>query len=287
MTHSNSVISPITGTYAGAEGRRSPFDLHLSGKASDAPLVIFAHGYKGFKDWGCWNLVAQKFALEGFDFLKFNFSHNGGTTADPIDFPDLEAFSRNSYTKEVSDLNTIIRLAFNGLECQGKTYRWNRIALIGHSRGGGISVISATENPKVSALACWASVADFGERFSFDLEKWQAEGTAYVKNGRTGQDMPHRYLFYQDYIEHRDRLDILAAASRLKCPAIAVHGTEDEAVDPGDARRLVSAFTDGKEVVISGAGHTFGGKHPWTEDRLPAHLDQAVEATLKCFTPLL
>lgn len=21
------------------------------------PLVIFAHGYKGFKDWGAWNLV--------------------------------------------------------------------------------------------------------------------------------------------------------------------------------------------------------------------------------------
>ena len=23
------------------------------------PIVIFAHGYKGFKDWGCWNLVAE------------------------------------------------------------------------------------------------------------------------------------------------------------------------------------------------------------------------------------
>ena len=23
------------------------------------PLVIFCHGYKGFKDWGPWNLMAE------------------------------------------------------------------------------------------------------------------------------------------------------------------------------------------------------------------------------------
>lgn len=245
--------------------------------------MIFAHGYKGFKDWGCWNLAARKFAGEGFDFLKFNFSHNGGTTADPIDFPDLDAFSRNTYSKEVDDLNTVISAALSGLDCEGETMKWNRIALIGHSRGGGISVISAAEHPQVSALALWASVADFGERFSFDLENWQATGRAYVENARTGQKMPHRYSFYEDYVAHRDRLDILAAAARLKFPALAVHGTADEAVDPGDARRLASAFPDGSELLIPGAGHTFGAKHPWTGDELPDHLSRAVGATIKHF----
>lgn len=280
-------ISKLTGTYNGAEGRSSPFDLHLSGKGKGAPLVIFAHGYKGFKDWGCWDLVAEKFARSGFDFLKFNFTHNGGTVEEPIDFPDLDAFSRNTYSMEVGDFHTIISAAFEGLECNGQTRQWDRIALIGHSRGGGIAVIAAAENLKVSALACWAAVADFGERFSFDIDKWKAEGTAYVKNGRTGQDMPHRYRFYEDYIEHRERLNILASASRVSCPAIAVHGTVDEAVDPGDAGRLASAFSNGREVLISGAGHTFGGKHPWTEAHLPDHLDQAVEASLESFNFLL
>ena len=41
-------------------------------------VVIFCHGYKGFKDWGAWNLMAEAFANAGFFFIKFNFSHNGG-----------------------------------------------------------------------------------------------------------------------------------------------------------------------------------------------------------------
>ncbi|MCA1752449.1 MAG: alpha/beta hydrolase family protein [Cryomorphaceae bacterium] len=283
MTISDSNILRTTGTIIGADGRPTPFDLHLSEKKSVAPLVVFAHGYKGFKDWGCWNLVAQKFARQGFDFLKFNFSHNGGTVADPIDFPDLEAFARNTYSMEVDDLNTVIAAALNGLDVEGHTAKWDQLALIGHSRGGGISVISAAENSKVSALALWASVADFGERFSFDLSEWKATGVAHVENARTGQKMPHYYSFYEDYISNRDRLDILAAASRLNCPALAIHGTADEAVDPGDAERLATTFPEGAKILVPDAGHTFGGKHPWTDDQLPRHLDRAVDATIAHF----
>ena len=30
------------------------------------PLIIFCHGYKGYKDWGAWNLMAEDFAKAGF-----------------------------------------------------------------------------------------------------------------------------------------------------------------------------------------------------------------------------
>ena len=71
-------------------------------------VVIFCHGYKGFKDWGAWNLMAASFANAGFFFIKFNFSHNGGTVEQPIDFPDLEAFGNNNYSKELDDLGSVI-----------------------------------------------------------------------------------------------------------------------------------------------------------------------------------
>ena len=72
------------------------------------PIVVFVHGFKGFKDWGHFNLVHQRLAESGFVALKFNFSHNGGTLDNPIDFPDLEAFGNNTYTKELDDLGAII-----------------------------------------------------------------------------------------------------------------------------------------------------------------------------------
>ena len=80
------------------------------------PVVIFCHGYKGFKDWGAWNTMAEAFAKAGFFFIKFNFSHNGGTVNQPIDFPDLEAFGNNNYTIELDDLESIIDWASSNTE---------------------------------------------------------------------------------------------------------------------------------------------------------------------------
>ncbi|RZV60365.1 MAG: alpha/beta hydrolase, partial [Flavobacteriaceae bacterium] len=55
------------------------FDAFYQKTGLGKPLVIFCHGYKGFKDWGAWDLVANAFMEAGCFFVKFNFSHNGGT----------------------------------------------------------------------------------------------------------------------------------------------------------------------------------------------------------------
>ena len=73
----------------GAKGRGMLMDITYDTRHKDAPVVIFAHGFKGFKDWGTHNLVANYFAEHGFRYLKFNFSHNGTTADKPIDFVDL------------------------------------------------------------------------------------------------------------------------------------------------------------------------------------------------------
>src|SRR5690554_1538958 len=85
-------------------------------EARSTPLAIFCHGYKGFKDWGAWHLVAEAFAEAGFCFLKFNFSHNGGTVEQPIDFPDLEAFAQNNFSHELDDLDRVINSITSGNE---------------------------------------------------------------------------------------------------------------------------------------------------------------------------
>ncbi|TNM51591.1 alpha/beta hydrolase, partial [Streptomyces sp. NP160] len=75
------------------------WDAYFKSDGVKKPIVIFCHGYKGFKDWGSWDLVAKTFSNQNLFFVKFNFSHNGGTIDNPIDFPDLKAFSENNYTK--------------------------------------------------------------------------------------------------------------------------------------------------------------------------------------------
>ncbi len=255
-------------------------DITYKEESVNSPLVVFCHGYKGFKDWGAWNLVAETFARNGFSFLKFNFSHNGGTIDSPIDFPDLDTFGKNTYTKEVEDLHTV--LAWTQMQT---TYSFNKnnITLIGHSRGGGIALIGAKESSFVRRVITWAAVSDFKKRFIKGelLDKWKESGVYYIKNGRTKQKMPHFYSFYEDFIRNEHRLNIKSCVKQLYKPFLIIHGTNDEAVDVQEALNLKSWNPIAQLVLIENAGHTFGSKHPWEQDTLPKDLQEVVETSIR------
>jgi pimeloyl-ACP methyl ester carboxylesterase len=244
-------------------------------------VVVFCHGYKGYKDWGAWDLVAEQFAQEGYFFVKMNFSHNGGTPEQPIDFPDLEAFGMNNFIKELDDLQTVIDWLSVGNAFE-KEMNLNQVTLVGHSRGGGIVLLKAHEDDRVKKVVTWAGVSDYASRFPEGevLEHWKNTGVAYVHNGRTKQEMPHYYQFYTTFKENEERLTIKNAVSNLKIPILIVHGDEDETVGIQEARNLHD-WNEGSQLrIVKGANHTFGSSQPWGEKQLPDHLQIAIQATL-------
>ncbi|MDG1858583.1 MAG: hypothetical protein P8I94_05750, partial [Emcibacteraceae bacterium] len=83
-------------TFIGAKEKASLLDLNIPSNCS-GKLIVFVHGYMGFKDWGCWNLVEDYFTELGFGFCKYNVSHNGCSTKDSLNFVDLEAFAEDNY----------------------------------------------------------------------------------------------------------------------------------------------------------------------------------------------
>ncbi|PIE86708.1 MAG: alpha/beta hydrolase, partial [Bacteroidetes bacterium] len=178
-------ISETNMKYTGASGRASLYDLSIP-ENWNRQLIIFSHGYMGYKDWGAWNLMESYFVARGFGFLKYNVSHNGGTAENGVDFPDLQSFSENSYSKELHDMERIIDLA------QEKVKNIEEIILLGHSRGGGM-VLLQSQHPSVSNIIALAPISDIGKRFPTGeaLEKWKSEGVYYKMNGRTQQQMPH------------------------------------------------------------------------------------------------
>lgn len=52
-------------------------DFRCNTDAEKLPLVIFCHGFKGFKDWGCFPYMMDKLAAEDNFCVWFNFSYNG------------------------------------------------------------------------------------------------------------------------------------------------------------------------------------------------------------------
>ncbi|REC60257.1 alpha/beta hydrolase [Chryseobacterium pennae] len=239
------------------------------------PLVIFVHGYKGYKDWGAWDLMAEMFAQAGFFFVKFNFSHNGTTVDAPHDFADLEAFGNNNYTKELSDLGVVIDHFI-----QDPHVDHEKVILIGHSRGGGISIIKTFEDERINGLITLASV-DTLDRFPTgdSFENWKKEGVYYALNGRTNQEMPHYYQFYEDYEQNIHRFDVERAAEMAKAYMLIIHGTEDEAVNAKHAEHLHILNPNSELFLIENGNHTFGAKEPWTDPDLPKDL---YTVTKKC-----
>ncbi len=276
------MIKKITETFRGADNRPTLLDATWMDNGAAKPIVIFSHGYKGYKDWGAWNLVADAFANAGFIFVKFNFSHNGGTVEQPIDFPDLEAFGQNNYSKELSDLGIVIDWCLNSEVIPDAEKKKEQIFLIGHSRGGGISVLKAAQDTRIKALVTWASVSDYAVRFpkGTAFDKWRETGVYYVKNGRTKQEMPHYFQFYEDFDKNRHQLDIRAAAESLDKPFLIIHGEEDMAVSPDEARALHRWNQQSKLLWIPGTGHTFGSRQPYHEQKMPEALQKVVVETI-------
>ncbi|WP_405563840.1 alpha/beta hydrolase family protein [Polaribacter sp. Asnod6-C07] len=245
-------------------------------------VVIFCHGYKGFKDWGPWNLVAEDFAKADFFFIKFNFSHNGGTIEQPIDFPDLEAFGNNNYTKELDDLKSIIDWISNDNTFKNEA-NIDDISLIGHSRGGGIVLLKANEDNRVKKVITLAAVCDFGKRSSTigDLENWKKNGVKYVVNGRTNQQMPHFYQFYENYKLNEACLSIPNAVKNLDIPQLIIHGNKDDAVFISEGENLKKWNPDAQFKVIENANHVFNVSHPWKQNNLSQELKETVEFCFK------
>ena len=268
----------------GSRVRPILMDIYWPDSVEEMPLVLFAHGYKGFKDWGPWHLMAQRFCDAGMAFVSFNFSFNGGTKENPIDFPDTEAFSENNYSTEVNDLGMML----NWIESSHilpKDRMSGDIYLIGHSRGGGMAVLRTAEDKRVRKLATWAAISDIAKRWPGrdELNEWKKAGIRYVKNSRTGQDLPHRYQFYRDWLDNKDRLDIASAAAKIEVPWLIVHGDEDESVLKKEGDSLARKSNNAAKFIVAGANHTFDGKHPWTHDELPAHLSEVVDKTVAFF----
>jgi len=84
-----------------------------------------------------------------------------------------------------------------------------KIGIIGHSRGGGVSLSTASELRLVDAVAVWASISKF-DRYNINQKAlWQKEGFSEVLNSRTNQMMRLSLDLLEDIEKNKyDKLNI-------------------------------------------------------------------------------
>ncbi|MDO7887496.1 alpha/beta hydrolase family protein [Hymenobacter cheonanensis] len=269
-----------------AHGRPFAADATWQPTGQPQPVVVFVHGFKGFKDWGHFGLLARFFAERGFVFVKLNLSHNGVVVGGTGELEDLEAFGQNNFSLELDDLGQLL----DALHTPGATplpaeaLNLRRVYLVGHSRGGALVLLKAAEDPRVAAVATWAAVADLHPRWPAEvLAQWQREGVLHVPNARTGQQLPMYYQIAENFYQNRARLDLPALLPGLRQPLLLIHGDQDETVPLAAVHQLHAGQPAAEVAVVPGAGHMFGGAHPWPGSELPAPARVIAERTAAFF----
>ena len=271
----------------GSNGKPMAADLHVGANKKNAPILLYAHGFNGFKDWGNGTLMAQQLVDAGFAVLKFNFSHNGTTPEAMEEFTDLEAFSENNYTKQLFDLSQVLQWITQDSNPHKQYINVNKIGLIGHSMGGGIAILQAAIDGRIKALCTWAAIGEcktpWGSWSQTQMEAWRSTGTAFYLNGRTKQEMPMHYQLYLDFLNNKEALDIHAAAKNIGIPWLICHGKDDTSVLPAVAESL-HQLNANSTLFITDGDHVFDRTHPWHATTLPLAANKLLKATIDFFT---
>lgn len=253
-------------------------DLRVAEGTKPKSAVVIVHGFKGFRAWGAWPALARALASAGHAAVNFDFSHNGIDANG--EFTALDLFRENTHSREQDELRSVVDALADG-RLTGR--RIKRIGLLGHSRGGGASIIHAAQDERIAALVTLAAIADIPSRWTRQqVAAWRRGDNVWIENTRTKQKMPISPDYWADVQENRDRLDITAAASRVAQPWLIVHGDADATVPVADAQTLFDAAGDEAELMrVEGADHVFNVRHPY--DGPSDALHTVAEAALDWF----
>ncbi len=251
-------------------------DIRTSERRSARPAVLILPGFKGFKEWGMFPVLAERVARAGFSAVSINVSGAGVDGNGRFVHP--ERFGHNTFSTELEDIHRVLDALEHGQLGMVPT---SRVGLVGHSRGGGMAILTAGRDPRVHALVTWAAISTV-DRWPDKADEWRAAGKLDITNVRTGDVLPLYVDVLDDVLANRERLDIAAAAGRLTIPWLLLHGAADPSVPLAEARVLSAAashLNPPRLIIIEGAGHTLGAVHPFAG--MTPDLAQALDETLK------
>lgn len=255
-------------------------DVRAPEGAGPFPVVIVLHGFKGFKDWGMFPPTARRLAEQGIATVAMNTSRNG-VGEQPTEFTELELFARNTPGHEAADVKCVIDgIAAGGA---GKELDASRLGILGHSFGGGVSLLTAANDARVKCVVTWAAIATFRRTTERAIAEWKERGRLDIPNMRTGQILWQDLEVLEDRERNREAYDLEKACGRIRVPLLAIHGEQDEAVEVESAARIVkwTASDRKRELRIPNTGHTFGCVHPWAGST--AAWEKAVGASVEWF----
>jgi hypothetical protein len=134
-----------------------------------------------------------------------------------------------------------------------------RVAVIGHSFGGGVAPIVAVADQRIAAVVLMAGPArNFRETMRYQ-HQYRIEHDPTVPIGRRavvldslmGVQEQNVAASVQQWRQWSQDRDPLVTARRVRCPVLILHGMTDRAVSPEDAQSLTAAIRAGGNRAVT------------------------------------
>ena len=206
-------------------------------------VAVLCHGFGGSKESPLFDALSKALRKRGVSVARFDFNGHGESEG---------AFRDMTVSNEVLDAKTVVDFY--------RDVRNARVALVGHSQGGVVAALAASElgAENVEALVLLAPAAVLredalrGRIFDAVFDPLDPPETIPVLDGT-------RELG-RDYVLGAQRTDPYSAVAAYPGPLLAMHGRGDTVVPWTCGERFVSGRVgNGRFTLLPTADHAFSG----------------------------
>ncbi len=197
-------------------------------------LLVIGHGVTGNKDRPFILALASSLAGAAIPTLRFSFAGNGASEG---------RFTESTISKEVADLGAVLD-AVKGFE----------VGYAGHSMGGAVGVLRASQDARIRFLISLAGMVHTG---AFAQREFGAvkpdHGFMWDDNGCP---------LSQSFMDDMSSIDSVAPkAKSILVPWLLIHGTEDDVVPIQDSKDILGqAGSNATFGQLEGVNHVFAGE---------------------------
>ncbi len=211
--------------------------------------IIISHGFAANKDRSRLIKLAQTLSQENFAVLRFDFGGSGDSYETQI-----------SVNRQIDDLKSAIKFM------RDKGY--GEIGLLGESLGALISIFCYSQDIKALVLFAPVTAPKRPSIFEKEMKKELDE-----KGFATQYKDEKVFKISKEYFEVRESINQKEILSKIKCPVLIIHGTEDNSVPLEDSKKAMQYLSETSKLeIIKGAEH-----------KLEEDLDRVITLSLNWF----